>query len=177
MLFGLLNLFCDLLFSPVENFNIFHCFQFSKISWWCALVWVFFYTFVGYSQSGNLLLIQFWEIYLNYFILFGVYFVWYMKLLKMSILVSLCLWNFHSLILWYFSLLRVLCFAYAFFWFHGCSVLLCWGYYGFFFLFFDKFFPELPCFLWAPLFSVLVYVFYLRVSFFRYLMVLGCLLI
>ena len=129
MLFGLLNIFCYLLFSPVENFSIFHYFQFSEISQCYGLVWVFFHIFIGYTLSGNSCS-WFSSGKFTWIILFILgcilYDVW--NYLKMSFLVSLWLWNFCSLILWYFLLVRILCcFAYAFYWFHGCSVLLCWG--------------------------------------------------
>ena len=178
MLFGLLNIFCYLFFSPVENFSIVHYFQFSEISQWYGLVWVFFHIFVGYTLSGNSCS-WFSSGKFTWIILFILgcilYDVW--NYLKMSFLVSLWLWNFCSLILWYFLLVRIVCcFAYAFYWFHGCSVLLCWGCHVFLpYSFLIFFFPELPCFLQVPLCSVLVYVFFLRVSFFRCLVIHGCL--
>lgn len=134
VLFGLLNLFCYLLFSPVENFSVFHYFQFSEISQWYGLVWVFSHMFVGYTVSGKSCS-WFSSAKFTWIILFNVgcilYDVW--NYLKMSFLVSLWLWNFCSLVLWYFLLVRILCyFAYAFYWFHGCNVLLCWGCHVFF---------------------------------------------
>ena len=156
VLFGLLNLFCDLLFSSVENFRIFHYFHFSEISQWYGLVWVFFHVFVGYTLSRNSWFSSGKFTGIISFI-FGciLYDVW--NYFKMSFLVSLWLWNFCSLVLWCFLLVRILCcFAYAFYWFHGCNVLLCWGCHVFFpLVFFDFFF----FFCWVALFSLSSFVF------------------
>ena len=92
MLFGLLNLFCDVLFPSLEAFNILHCFQFSEISWCCALVWVFFQAFVGHSPSGNScsgssVLGNLLELFYTFL---GVFYMRYDNYLKVSSFVCLC---------------------------------------------------------------------------------------
>lgn len=125
-----------------------------------------------------LLLIQFWEIYLNYFIHFGVYFVWCMKLFEnvfFGFFMTMKLLFTSSLIFFACENCLLFCLCFLLISWMQCLTLLRMSCFSSL-LFFDFFFfPELPCFLQVPLCSVLVYVFCLRVSFFRCLVIHGCL--
>lgn len=129
----------------------FHCFQFSEIPWWCALVC---HTFLGYSQFGNSCC-WFSSGKFTWIILYFLGYIFYdtCNYLKMSFLVTLSLWSFCSLILWYFSLIRVFVF------FCLCLFLVWWIQY--LSLLRILFFLFLKCFsdLWVVLFPLSSFIF------------------